>query len=168
MSQNVNPGLARRFAIEDAFSFEDFSDAELGKILDLKLKSQDSNATPAAKGVAIELLSRLRNRPNFGNGGAVENILSQAKVRFQKRWTQVPAAERSADMVFEPEDFDPDYARQSGAGANIAALFKNVVGREDILEKLQGYANIVVTAKARGKDARGVVPTCFIFKGPPG
>lgn len=63
-------GVAR-FAIESAFRFEDFDNAELLEILELKLKHQDLDATPEAKSVAIEVLSRGRNRPNFGNAGEV-------------------------------------------------------------------------------------------------
>ena len=60
-----------RFAIESAFRFEDFNDEELLEILELKMKHQDLDATPKAKSVAIEVLSRGRNRPNFGNAGEV-------------------------------------------------------------------------------------------------
>lgn len=96
MFQNVNPGLSRRsvsalmllvisrisqrltkefrFAIESAFHFDDFNDDELLEILELKMKHQDLDATPKAKSVAIEVLSRGRNRPNFGNAGEVRLI----------------------------------------------------------------------------------------------
>lgn len=60
-----------RFAIESAFHFEDFNNDELLEILELKLRHQDLDATPEAKAVAIEVLSRGRNRPNFGNAGEV-------------------------------------------------------------------------------------------------
>jgi hypothetical protein len=51
-------GLSRRFSIEDAFKFEDFSSDELLEILDLKLKQQNLSATPEAKNVALEVLER--------------------------------------------------------------------------------------------------------------
>lgn len=35
------------------------------------MRQQDLNATKEAKVVAIEVLSRARNRPNFGNAGEV-------------------------------------------------------------------------------------------------
>lgn len=68
-------GVAR-FAIESAFHFEDFSDDELLEILELKMRHQDLDATPKAKAVAIEVLSRGRNRPNFGNAGEVRLLLA--------------------------------------------------------------------------------------------
>jgi AAA lid domain len=76
--QNVNPGLGRRFAIENAFTFEDFTESQLRKILDFKLKDQDLGATNLAKQVAGDLLDRAKNRPNFGNAGEVENMLGQS------------------------------------------------------------------------------------------
>ncbi len=69
---------ALRFAIESAFHFEDFDNGELLEILDLKMRHQDLDATPEAKSVAIEVLSRGRNRPNFGNAGEVR--LNSAKM----------------------------------------------------------------------------------------
>lgn len=62
---------AARFAIESAFHFEDFDNEELLEILELKMRHQDLDATSEAKSVAIEVLSRGRNRPNFGNAGEV-------------------------------------------------------------------------------------------------
>lgn len=64
---NSNP----RFAIQNAFRFEDFTDEELLKILNLKLEKQDLEATLQAKTVAMDVLGRGRNRPNFGNAGEV-------------------------------------------------------------------------------------------------
>ncbi|KAF1353179.1 hypothetical protein BDV97DRAFT_387680 [Delphinella strobiligena] len=61
MFQNTNPGLARRFAMDDAFDFKDFDNDQLRKILDLKV------------------LDLARRRANFGNGSAVENLISTAK-----------------------------------------------------------------------------------------
>ncbi|KAG8797185.1 hypothetical protein FRC17_007819, partial [Serendipita sp. 399] len=161
MFQNVNPGLSRRFAIDNAFHFEDYSDDELLAALELKLKSQDMSATDLAKKVAIDVLSRARNRPNFGNIGEVENLLSSAKIRFQKR-------NAAPDAPFGPEDFDPDYRRSENVESNIEKLFEDVVGCEDIIEQLRKYQRIAENCKSRDIDPRDMVPTNFIFKGPPG
>ncbi|KIJ05152.1 hypothetical protein PAXINDRAFT_103893 [Paxillus involutus ATCC 200175] len=167
MFQNVNPGLARRFAIENAFNFEDFTEPQLMKILEYKLKDQDLSATDDAKKVAGELLSRMRNRPNFGNAGEVENMLGQAKSRYQKRMASVPASQRK-DVVFEPKDFDPDFNRGQNASTNLANMFADVVGCEEVVEKLDSYQKIAQAMKKRGLDMRKHIPSNFVFKGPPG
>jgi hypothetical protein len=168
MFQNVNPGLTRRFQTSDAFRFEDFSDSELQRILQLKLKKQDLSATPQAISTAIDVLSRLRNGLNFGNGGDVENLLSKAKANYQARQSALSASQRSIDFLFEPEDFDVDYNRSSGAETNLQALFTGVIGCEDIIKKLDGFLKVAKGMRAQGLDPRGQIPMNFIFKGPPG
>ena len=159
--QNVNPGLSRRFAIDNAFEFEDYDDDELLRALDFKLKDQDLSATPEAKRVASEVLSRQRNRPNFGNIGAVENLLSMAKSQMQKR-------NADADAPFEPQDFDPDYLRGQNANENLTKLFEDTIGSEDVVAQLRRYQKMAESCKARNIDPREMTPTNFVFKGPPG
>ena len=160
--------IVARFAIENAFRFEDFTNDELREIMNLKLKSQDLQATDEAKTVAIEVLSRARNRPNFGNAGEVENQLGLAKDRHQRRMSTKPLSERSSDIIFEPEDFDPDYNRGAQASANMDKLFEGIIGCEDVVTKLRGYQQVAQGMKAQGLDPRGEIPTTFLFKGPPG
>ncbi|KIK37940.1 hypothetical protein CY34DRAFT_67749, partial [Suillus luteus UH-Slu-Lm8-n1] len=69
---------------------------------------QDLGATEKAKQVALGFLSRRKNRLNFGNGGEVENMLSFPKDRYLKRQASQPS-HLSLDIVFEPEDFDPNW-----------------------------------------------------------
>ncbi|KAL0952879.1 hypothetical protein HGRIS_007097 [Hohenbuehelia grisea] len=165
MFQNVNQGLSRRFAIDDAFYFDDFTDPQLLQILDLKLKQQDLGATGPAKNVAIDVLSRARTRPNFGNAGEVENLLSKAKSHYQSR---TKGRSIAMDIIFEPEDFDPDFDRHTRASRNLKELFADVVGSDHIVDKLDGYQRIAQLMKSRGLDPRTQIPTAFVFKGPPG
>lgn len=134
-------------------------------ILESKLKKQDLDASDAAKDVAIGLLSRERNRPNFGNGGAVENLLTATKTRFMARHR---GQSLPTDTVFEPQDFDPEFDRHLRASENLVKLFEDVVGCEEIIEKLGGYQETARVANARGLDPRELIPTSFLFKGPPG
>ncbi|KAJ6619752.1 P-loop containing nucleoside triphosphate hydrolase protein [Mycena sp. CBHHK59/15] len=168
MFQKVNPGLSRRFSIEHAFRFEDFTDPELLEILNLKLKTQNLKATDEAKSVAIDVLGRARIRPNFGNAGEVENMLGRAKSHHQRRQNLLPPEKRTFDIVFEPADFDPEFDRNSHSSTNLVALFEDVVGCEDIITKLGEYQAIAGTAKTRGLDVRELIPTNWVFKGPPG
>ena len=137
------------------------------QILENKLEDQDLSATGVAKDVARELLSRKKNRPNFGNGGEVENMLSEAKGRYQKRMASMPAHLRM-DVVFEPQDIDPEFDRGENASANLAKMFADVVGCDEVIMKLDGYQKIAKVMKERGLDMRTQIPSNFVFKGPPG
>jgi len=137
------------------------------KVLEFKLKDQDLSATDDAKEVARELLSRMKNRPNFGNAGEVENLLGQAKARYQKRVASIPASQRM-DVVFEPQDIDPDFDRGQNASANLAKMFADVVGCDEVVRKLDGYQKIAKAMKEKGLDMRTQIPSNFVFKGPPG
>ncbi|KAK2747019.1 hypothetical protein FQN55_005288 [Onygenales sp. PD_40] len=168
MFQNSNPGLSRRFQLADAFHFEDFDDGQLRSILDLKLQNQGLSATDEAKNVAIDVLGKARLRPNFGNAGEVENLISHAKAHQQKRQSKLPLEKRTVDIVFEPEDFDENFNRSKNAVANCRELFSDVVGCEEIVEKLEGYQKTFTNMKRRNLDPRTQIPFNFIFKGPPG
>ncbi|KAJ7583678.1 P-loop containing nucleoside triphosphate hydrolase protein [Mycena floridula] len=168
MFQNVNPGLSRRFAIDNAYEFKDYSDSELLQALEFKLKEHDLTCTDAAKQVAMDVLNRARNRPNFGNIGEVENLLNKAKLRYQERQASLPYEQRSPNAPFEPSDFDVDFNRGENAASNLAKLFEDVVGADEIVEKLGKWQQMSKNMKALGKDPRDHVPTTFVFKGPPG
>jgi AAA lid domain len=109
MLENSNPGLARRFQLSYAFELEDFDNERLRKLLELKVKKQELDATAEAKKVAIELLSRARDRPNLGSAGEVENLISHAKGQEQKRRSTEGSKKQSADVVFLPQDFDKEF-----------------------------------------------------------
>jgi len=164
----VNPGLSRRFKLEEAFNFEDFDDAELLQILEKKVLEQDLDATDGAKQVAIDRLSRMRNRPNFGNAGEVENIITEAKTRCLARRARIPSSQRPPDIIFEAEDIDPNHNRAATATVNIERLFEDIIGGESIVERLKNYLTIARNCRERELDFRQRIPTNFVFTGPPG
>ncbi|KAJ0421665.1 P-loop containing nucleoside triphosphate hydrolase protein [Aspergillus carlsbadensis] len=166
MFQNVNPGLSRRFAIDDAFVFEDFSDPELRQILDLKLKTQGFVTSGKGAKVAMEILARARNRPHFGNAGEVDILLNRAKVRQQQR-RSARLGDPGIDYL-EPQDLDPEYDRGEGKGTNIRMLFQDIVGCEAIINKLEDYRLTVKNLRELEMDPKQQVPFNFLFRGPPG
>lgn len=85
MFQKCNPGLRRRFPLEEAFRFQSYDDKTLNEILRLKMAKEEITADEGAMEVAAEVLRRARDRPNFGNGGDVDNLLNQAKTRYRAR-----------------------------------------------------------------------------------
>lgn len=166
--QKTNPGLARRFPLSDAFDFEDFNDDQLRQILELKLRKQDLSATKEAKEVAMNVLIRAKHLPNFGNAGEIENLLSHAKSAHQTRHSKQPSDQRPWEIMFEPMDFDAEHDRELRASENIAELFKDDVGRDDVIAQLGGYQKVATGMKAKHIDPRSHIPFTFVFKGPPG
>ncbi|KAL2257139.1 hypothetical protein VTK26DRAFT_605 [Humicola hyalothermophila] len=191
MFRKVNPGLRRRFPLEEAFRFHNYDDASLNKILRLKMEREDITATEHAMEVAAEVLRRARDRPNFGNGGDVDNLLNQAKTRFRERTAAAAqknaascasSSSSSADllpdslidiehrqpMVLTASDFDPEWDRGAYASSKCASLFQGMIGFESIIAQFQGYQRMAANLRRRGRDPRQIVPFTFLFKGPPG
>ncbi|KAI0434472.1 P-loop containing nucleoside triphosphate hydrolase protein [Xylaria sp. FL1042] len=168
MMNHSNPGLARRFRLSDAFYFDDFNDEDLMRILNFKLRKQGLKATEEAKQTAIQVLARERDRPNFGNAGAVENMISRAKELEQKRTSAAGAGNSNPDITFLPQDFDEDYDRTNSAGLSCRELFSDIVGCERLIDQLEKYQRIAQNMKLHGKDPRTQIPFTFLFKGPPG
>ncbi|KAK0634459.1 P-loop containing nucleoside triphosphate hydrolase protein [Bombardia bombarda] len=165
MFQNVNPGLSRRFPISSGFTFDDFSDEELAKIVDLKLKQQGYQTTPQAKAVAMEMLKRARNRPHFGNAGEIDIILDATKARNQRR---ISKGQAKANSPLEPEDFDENHGRADNSKTNIRKLFEGTVGSEQIVKILEDYQETVRIFKSMDMDPKTNIPFNFLFRGPPG
>jgi hypothetical protein len=165
MMQSVNPGLARRFPIDSGFLFEDFNDDEMATIFDAKLKAQDITTTERGRAVALEVLGRMRNRPNFGNAGQIGVLLNDAKVRQQMRFARDRV---KPTAILEAEDFDPDYTRAERATTNIELIFRGVVGCEKIVQQMNDYQNIAKNMRDAGMEPRDELPFTFLFRGPPG
>ncbi|KPM36709.1 hypothetical protein AK830_g9847 [Neonectria ditissima] len=187
MFRHVNPGLRRRFPLESAFRFKDYDDVQLNQILRQRMAEEDITAKQPAMDVAAEVLRRMRDRPNFGNGGDVQNLLDLAKARFLKRTSEKDGrlndrdemsndkvAEMSAEdelsgvIVLEQQDFDPEWNRGANASTRCSSLFEGLIGFETITDELQDYQRIAANMRRHGKDPRRRIPFTFVFRGPPG
>jgi hypothetical protein len=168
MFQNVNPGFSRRFPIDQAFVFEDFTEEELGHILDLKLKEQGYGITDRARRVVSEMLERARNRPHFGNAGEIDILLNIAKMRHQKRLSSSMSTTRILDAILDAADFDENFDRADKDKASVSKMFARVVGCESIISRLEGYQQMVKTLRQLNLDPREQLPFNFVFRGPPG
>ena len=83
MISDANPGLARRFPMEDAFIFKDYTLPQLESIMKTKLEEYKLEATPDAIKVGMGVLDKARAKLNFGNGGEVENLSKCRPLIFQ-------------------------------------------------------------------------------------
>ncbi|KAL2814097.1 P-loop containing nucleoside triphosphate hydrolase protein [Aspergillus cavernicola] len=134
---------------------------QLVNILELILARDHFTITEEAKQVACETLTRASHRPNFGNGGEVENLLSRAKMAFNAR-----VQGNRGNMCLEPQDFDPDYNRLSQGRE--CDLFSDMVGMEEIATLFRNYQKTAEGMHLHGIDPREYLPFSFVFKGPPG
>lgn len=160
MFQHVNPGLNRRFSMDQGFVFEDFTEKELDMILDLKLGEQGYDITDRARRVVSEMLERARNRPHFGNAGEIDNLLNAAKMHHQRRLV--------SDAILDAVDFDENFDRADRSDTSVLKMFEGVVGCENIVSKLDGYQKMVKSLRQLGMNPREHVPFNFVFRGPPG
>ncbi|WZH47640.1 P-loop containing nucleoside triphosphate hydrolase protein [Fusarium acuminatum] len=160
--QNANPGLSRRFPMSSAFVFEDFDEAALAKILDLKLGKSGFKATEKAKAVALEVLRRARNRPNFGNAGEIDILLGRAMASHQKR---VSSGKVKRHGTLEAVDMDEEFDRAE-KDTDVKKLFAGDIGRDSLISILKGYQDRVRQARALKIDPE--IPYNFLFRGPPG
>jgi SpoVK/Ycf46/Vps4 family AAA+-type ATPase len=138
--------------------------------LDLKLTKEKLITTEKAREVAMEVLKRASVRPNFGNGGEVDNLLSKAILARSRRIAKEkkPDGDDLDAVPLEPQDFDADYDRLSHAVKNTRALFDEFVGFEEIISKFESYQYMVQGMRMRNVDPRPYVPFTYVFKGPPG
>jgi SpoVK/Ycf46/Vps4 family AAA+-type ATPase len=162
MMQVSNPGLARRFNLADAFEFADYSKTELAKLLTTKAKERTGTALPDdALHVAVEELERQKRRPHFGNGGAVDNLLSRAIENWQKR----AAVDRSVHL--EAADFMSGSA-QNNEPQSVEEILGSLEGCEAVKAKLCALEKAVRWYASRGLNPMEKIATNFRFVGPPG
>ena len=82
-------GLARRFQLEQAWEFEDYDDQALFKIICSKAAKMGFDLDIDSARAAVAVLSKERMKPNFGNAGAVSNLLANAMLRMESRLKSV-------------------------------------------------------------------------------
>jgi SpoVK/Ycf46/Vps4 family AAA+-type ATPase len=161
MLRESNPGLQRRFQLENAFQFDDYNNDELLQILKLKMKKQGVEAGTDALIAAVKYLAVLRDtKPPFGNGGAVANLLSEAVNRKAAR-----GAGTSPELI--AEDFAP-VDESAAADTDEKVLFKGLIGCTEIIQELRIYRATFLAAREKGQDPLKQLSLNFRFVGAPG
>ncbi|KAI1472028.1 P-loop containing nucleoside triphosphate hydrolase protein [Daldinia caldariorum] len=168
MFRHVNPGLSRRFPIERPFRFENFNVSQLVQILRKKLAESDIESSPDAIKTAEAMFERALMRPNFSNAGEVESCVATANLNYEARISRQPPNLQDSDAVFEPEDFDPDWKRGWQAGELDCRTALEGRVDPDIVAALTTLHKNCIGARSCGINPRDLIPTNFIFKGPPG
>jgi AAA+ superfamily predicted ATPase len=169
--REANPGLQRRFPIDEAFVFEDFDEEQLGEIFDLKMQQQSLSTTKEGRAVAMAVLKLAKQRPNFGNGGEVDMIISRAISNFRKRFIKVPSDMRltmSKEALLSEDDFDPEHSRSLHAEHEVDRQFEDLIGLDSQINVFRQLARQVKTMTKHKLDPKPSIPFTFIIKGPPG
>lgn len=159
----ANPGLARRFQLDNAFEFLDYDDCALRRILVAAAEKSDIKIDLETAIFAIQQLDKARALPNFGNAGAVYNLLSDAKKQMNARQAKLPGTRQDRFIM---EDFCK--GGKLHVGGDEENLFSDLVGCENIIAKLREYQQTIKAAKRLGKDPKTFIEYNFLFVGSPG
>lgn len=168
MIRNANPGLARRFNMADAFTFDDYSDEDLLWILLKKAEKEKLPISFDTAKFAIKILSEQRRLPNFGNAGAINNLLSRAVQNMQSRLTEAgaSAAER-AESLMENEDFLSEEKR-AALNVNIESLFEGLIGLEAVKDQVNTFTKTIKFSYKLGREPLDDLSLNYVFSGSPG
>ncbi|KAG2452041.1 hypothetical protein HYH02_003079 [Chlamydomonas schloesseri] len=162
MLRKANPGLARRFQLDAAWRFEDYGPEDLLAITREAAKKKGWALDEPCLLAAVEALEAQRRKPNFGNAGAVNNLLSAAVLRMEARLRKLTPAQRAAAAPV-PEDFLPP--RQGG---DPKAIFDDLIGCKEVLAKLREWQATITACQAMGRDPLASFELNFRFVGSPG
>ncbi|MEW5315789.1 MAG: hypothetical protein WDW38_007194 [Sanguina aurantia] len=105
-----------------------------------------------------------RRKPNFGNAGAVNNLLATAALRMEARTKHLPVVQRATSGKPLAVDFCPEEA----GSVDPAAIFKDLVGCKAVLDKLKDYQATITASQKLGRDPLAAFELNFLFVGSPG
>jgi SpoVK/Ycf46/Vps4 family AAA+-type ATPase len=154
MFREMNPGLSRRFPLDEAFTFEDYSDADLDKIAIKNLKESGLAISRDLRRVLIKSISMQRFSPNFGNAGTVVSTIAAAKGRITAR-DPTATSLTLADLGINQDRSDPlEY---------LNGMFKT----DHIVKELKVLKAVLQQAERDGKEPREFLKN-YVFLGNPG
>ena len=160
MLRTCNPGLSRRFRIEDAFHFADYNDDELVEIMQKRAESDHLHVSKElARKAVVNVLAKQRAKANFGNVGAVNNLLNRGKERMMQRADRRKKGGRwvlvESDLY---DETDPNDAFKA---------LSSLVNADKILEHIEQLQKRIKGQMQRGKDPKTLLKN-YCFVGPPG
>ncbi|KAG7382936.1 hypothetical protein PHYPSEUDO_004232 [Phytophthora pseudosyringae] len=158
MLRTQNPGLMRRFPPQYAFNFEDYTEHELLDILEWNCAKRSVTCPCDVAEALLKQLALQKTQPNFGNAGAVEQLLKHALGKAMSRpmvngLTVLTLADVGADQK-DDEQKDP------------LTLLDKLYRMDEIKEQLTQLRNQMIVADREGSGLPEVVH--FVFRGSPG
>ena len=168
MMRNANPGLARRFNITDAFVFDDYNNEDLLWILRKRAEKDKLVMSFDTSKFAVKILSEQRRLPNFGNAGAVNNLLSRAIQNMQTRLISTGASTKEkSEAAIENEDFLSEEKR-AALKINVDSLFEGMIGCAAVRNQVNTFISTIQYSYRIGRDPLedldlnvNVICTCF-------
>ena len=170
MFREVNPGLSRRFQADNPIVFRDYDDNALLRILRSAAAKQGFNISVNTAVGALYSLRKARALPNFGNAGAVMNLLSKASINYMDRVDQ----EQQSDSVGTQrelllEDFlNAEELKVYKDGFDNTDHLAGLVGCESIRSQLEKYKSTILLAQQLNCNPIDMIPFNFLFVGKPG
>ena len=161
MMSAANPGLSRRFDMENAFVFSDYDDEALLRILRKTCEKEGLKIDIDTAIYAVRQLDKAKSQSHFGNAGAVNNLLSIAKLHMQSRLSKLSITEREDRLI------EQDFASNDLTKSN-TDIFAGIVGCQNVVKKLKEYRDTIMLCKRLGKDPRELIEYNFLFVGSPG
>jgi len=187
MLRDQNPGLARRFDLSYALRFEDFSDQELLEIFSDNINREEIICPFKVKKAAVKHLAKKRAMKNFGNAGAVNNLVADSIKKMQSRIKEEreqlqelkegggdpKKIESLQQLIAEGQSKDRPIlsiadvlGESSSHDDNPLEILKTLEGDQNdgYLLKLKNIGVQVNVRKKQGRDLSGIVQN-FIFTG---
>ncbi|GFH25752.1 NFX1-type zinc finger-containing protein 1 [Haematococcus lacustris] len=135
LMREANPGLARRFQLANAWTFQDYKDEELLAIMKEAARRKGWELGWPELRAGVQVLDKERRRPNFGNAGAVNNLLVTVAMRMEARMQGMSDAARAAAQPVAADFLPPEDAKAVRADQ----VFKDLVGCKEALAKLKEW-----------------------------
>ena len=170
-----NPGLASR--IPNRVRFADFTDDQLGEILDRFLERAEMQLSSQNRAFAVELISRKRKGRSFGNAREVRNLferaLTQQSVRLSKHdLTSLTESTFTtllrSDLTPERDDVGDDVsatAEQHSPMADLNAL----IGLGAVKQEVAQWVDFITVSRARAPgEGLANLNLHMVFSGNPG
>ena len=159
-----NPGLRRRFNLEEGMFFADFSDQDIRKVLRALIVNVGLSAAPATLDFAIKIISQRRRLDDFGNAGEASALLDRAKMKLSARKAASLAPLSQPNLLLEE-----DFVGEETSANKARDAFADLENTEHIMGLISELENMMETAIAEGKDPALLVEEAhMIFTGPPG
>ena len=177
-----NPGLKRRFNLDEGLLFEDFSDIELRKILKDLIVFSNLSIDPITLDHAIKIISMRRRLDDFGNAGECSALLDRAKMKLSSRKSlsssrqqhnnnkyknnknvSVVVVDRPNHLIIE------DFIGEETSAEKAKSAFADLEATNHIMEIINELEDMMIEAKTQNRDPANIVDGLhMIFTGPPG